>query len=239
MHRNVCALVLALAICGIVLPAGAEAAKPDTLALTPDAQTALVVIKTASWKPAPNMKSAFKLVLSAYDPAAQKIVGGPYSGSVLIEARERNFAEGYLLAPIKPGRWVVQSYSQQDLWALCFNAASLQFDVKPGEVVYLGDFDALAHRRQLIERTVRTGKTSLRGVAFADFFDLPDSPRFAPVDGGQLDAVREMLGRQAPLVTAPVRAVEFAPAQFGTGSTLFAERKCGGYFAVGAKAKSE
>lgn len=57
-------------------------------------------------------------------------------------------------------------------------------------------------------------------MAFADFFDLPEGPRFAPIDATQLEAVRGMLGKRAPLVTVPVRAVEFTPARFGTGSTL-------------------
>lgn len=96
----------------------ARATLPDNLALGPEARTALIVVKTTAWRPAPGMKSAFRLVLSSYDPVAQKIIGGPYSGSVLIEAREKKFAEGYLVASIKPGRYVVQSYSQQDLWAL-------------------------------------------------------------------------------------------------------------------------
>lgn len=63
----------------------------------------------------------------------------------------------------------------------------------------------------------------------------PDGPRFAPVDEGELTRVREMLAARAPQATAPVRAVAFSPARFGTGSTLFAERRCGGYFTTGAK----
>ncbi len=134
-----------------------------------------------------------------------------------------------MFVPIKPGGWVVQSYSQQDSWALCFNAASLQFTVGAGEILYLGRFDAPFHRAQLTREVLKSGKLSIRGSGFADHFDLADGPRFDPADAAQLDAVRAMLAQRAPGVTAPVRAVTFSPAAFGTGSTLYGARKCGGY----------
>ena len=220
------------------LPGGAGAKAPDKQVLTPQSEDALVVIKTDFWQPAPSMKSAFKIALSRFDPAERKLMGGPFSG-VLIEAQRKNFADGYLIKPIKPGRWVFQSYSQQDKWALCFNASSWQFDVKPGEVVYLGEFDALSHRDQLTEQAMRSGKVMISGYGFADFFDLPEGPRLKPIDETQLDAVRSAIARHAPQVTAPVRAADYSPAQFGTGSTLFADRRCGGYFTTKAKTKGK
>lgn len=150
---------------------------------------------------------------------------------------KKNFVDGYLMVPIKPGQWVIQSYLQQDKWALCFNSVSVQFEVKPGEVLYLGRFDALFHRQQLTEQAISSGRTTIRGYGFADFFDLPDGPRFSAIDDSEMAAVRAMLARQAPGITAPVHSVAFSPASFGTGSTLFAERKCGGYFNTSAKSK--
>ena len=237
MRATVRRLILALTLSVGTVSAPALAKTPDKLVLAPDAATALVVIKTDWWEPAPSMKSAFKLALAAYDPAQERLLGGPFGGGALFEARSKNFADGYLILPIKPGRWVFLSYAQQDKWALCFNAASRQFDVKPGEVVFLGQFDAAHHRRELTEQAVLSGKMSLTGYGFADFFDLPDGPQFEAIDDAQLAAVREMLARKAPGVTAPVRAAQYSPARFGTGSTLFAERRCGGYFAVSAKRK--
>jgi hypothetical protein len=217
----------------------ADARSADSYALDANAETALVVMKTDWWQPAPSMKSAFKLALSVFDPVEEKLRGKPFGGSVLFEAKQKKFVDGYLIAKIKPGRWVFQSYAQQDKWALCFNAMSLQFEVKPGEVVYLGEFDALRHRQQLTEQALQSGKVMLSGYGFADFFDLAEGPRLRPIDEIQLAAVGEMLGRNAPLVTAPVRAAEYSPARFGTGSTLFAERRCGGYFTTGAKDKDK
>lgn len=232
-------LAIALAFYSLSTPAAVYAETPDKLVLDQNSKTALVVIKTDWWQPAPSMKSAFRLILSTYDPAEEKLLGKPFGGSIAFEARKKNFTDGYLIVPIKPGRWVFQGYSQQDIWTLCFNAASQQFEVKAGEVVYLGEFDALSHRRQLTVEALRSGKMSIRGYGFADFFDLPGGPRFRAIDEAQLAAVREMIGRRSPRVTAPVRAAEYSPARFGTGSTLFAERRCGGYFATSAKGKDD
>ena len=239
MKHMIAKLTIALAL-GVAAPlnmAGARSA--DSYALDANAETALVVMKTDWWQPAPSMQSAFKLALSVFDPVEEKLRGKPFGGSVLFEAKQKKFVDGYLIAKIKPGRWVFQSYAQQDKWALCFNAMSLQFEVKPGEVVYLGEFNALRHRQQLAEQAVHSGKVYLSGYGFADFFDLAEGPLLKSIDEIQLVAVRQMLGRNAPLVTAPVRAAEYSPARFGTGSTLFAERRCGGYFNKGAKNKDE
>lgn len=231
--RGATALVLATA-----LSTASVAKEPRKAELAAGSPDALVVLKSEWWQPAPSMLSAYKLTLATYDPAQEKVVGGPFGGGVLIEARKRNFAEGYIVTALKPGRYVFLSYSQQDKWALCFNARTVQFEVKPGEVVYLGELDAAAHRQELTEEAVRSGKVSISGYGFADFFDLPGGPRLAPVGEAELATVRSVLARQAPGVTAPVRTAVYTPARFGTGSTLFAERRCGGYFAASAKGKT-
>lgn len=223
-----------------IFGAGVEAKKPEQIILTAESETALIIIKSDMWQPAPSMKSAYKLLLSAYDPQEAKLLGGVLSGGAIFEAQKKKFFDGYLMAPIKPGKWVFQSYSQQDKWALCFNAKTWQFDVKPGEVIYLGEFDAASHREQLTISAVSTGKVSISGYGFADFFDLPDPPKFKNVDEQQLANLKTALNVHAPQITAPIRAVEYSPAHFGTGSTLFAERKCGGYFSEsGNKKKKE
>jgi hypothetical protein len=216
----------------VAMPVHAKA--PADVELTPQSEMALVIIKSEMWQPAPSMKSAYKIALSAFDPAEEKLLGGPFAGGALFEAQKKKFVDGYLMLPVKPGQWVFQSFSQQDKWALCFNARTWQFALKPGEVVYLGRFDAAAHRAELVRQAVTTGKVSIRGYGFADFFDLADAPKFDAIDDTQLDGVRAMLSSNAPKVTAPVRGVVFSPARFGTGSTLFAERKCGGYFSKAA-----
>jgi hypothetical protein len=65
-------LTIALAL-GISPLASAGGAKPaDGYALDANSKTALVVVKTDWWQPAPSMQSAFKLTLSVYDPVEEK-----------------------------------------------------------------------------------------------------------------------------------------------------------------------
>jgi hypothetical protein len=234
------AAAIALALGMTAFAGGASATAADKEIIGAGSETALVIIKSDYWQPAPSMKSmkSFKLALSRFDATEQKLLGGPFSG-LLIEARKKNFADGYLVKSIKPGRWTFVSYSQQDKWALCFNARSHQFEVKAGEVIYLGALDAISHRGQLAEQAVRSGKVMIRSDAFADFFDLPEGPQLTPIDESQLADVRAMLARHAPHVTGPVRGAEYSPAQFGTGSTLFGQRRCGGYFTTGVKKKGQ
>lgn len=231
--RNYLALGAAMLIALSASARGADEVKPPE---------SYVVLKTDWWQPAPSLKSAYRLALSVYDPESEKLLGKPFGGGIEFAAQKKKLVEGYLIQRLKPGRWVFQSYSQQDKWALCYNAHSLQFDVKPGEIVYLGEFDANRSRQELTDEAVRHGKISIGGYDFADFFDLAEEPHFAPVTDDQLDSVREMLSRTNPTLPKQVVAARYSPASFGTGSTLFAERRCGGYFVEagkkGAKAKS-
>ena len=146
-----------LCVCGSVATAKPQSAGEKA------ADTATVVIKTEWWQPAPSMQSAYRLILSVYDPDSEKLLGKPFGGSVVFAAQKKKLVQGYLIERIKPGRWVFQSYSQQDKWSLCFNAKSLQFEVKPGQIVYLGEFDALRERAELTVEAMRSGKGSLRG----------------------------------------------------------------------------
>lgn len=227
--RVIASLTVAmLCFCG-----SAALAKPQS-ADDKAVETAFVVLKTEWWQPAPSMKSAYRLLLSGYDPASEKLLGKPFGGSVEFAAQKKKLIDGYLIERIKPGRWVFQSYSQQDKWALCFNAKSLQFEVKSGQVIYLGEFDAIREREELTTEAMRSGKGTIRGSGFADFFDLSEGPHLKPIDEAQLAVVRDVLQRSGTTVSGRVVSAEYSPAKFGTGSTLFAERRCGGYFIKGA-----
>jgi hypothetical protein len=207
------------------------------IAINAASKEALLIIKTEWFPPAPNMRTAFRLALSSYDPVSEKILGAPYGGAAIFEAKSKSFMNGYLVIPVKPGRWVYTGYSQQDKWTLCFNAKSLQFEAKPGDAIYLGEFDSIASRRELTVQAFSTGKFSINSYGFADFFDLPEGPLLKPIDDEQLAAVQEVVHLRLPLVVPPVKAADYLPARFGTGSTLFGERRCGGYFSGSPKGK--
>lgn len=230
--KIILAAALAAALSAAAVPAHAQATAK--IAVTPESKEALVIVRAPAMPPAPTFKTAYRLGLSVYDPEKQAMKGGPFGGKAVFQAQPKKFVDGYLLMTVKPGTWVFQDFSMQDRWALCFQDASLQFDVKAGEVVYLGDFDAQAHAIDLQRTAIMTGRTSTQG--FEHFFDGIAAPRLAPPTEADLAAVRAALAANAPKTTAPVRPATFTPARFGTGSDLFGlSRVCGGYYTGKAK----
>lgn len=236
---RVCRILTAV-LAGAMLVAALPAAAKDSakIAVTATSKDALIVIKAPAIPPAPTFKTAYRLGLSVYDSENKAMKGGPWGGKAIFQAQPKKFVDGYLLLTIKPGTWVYQDFSQQDFWALCFQDSSLQFDVKAGEVVYLGEFDAVTHSRDLQFTAINTGRTSTKSVEH--FFDNIAAPRLAPISEDELGKVRAMLAANAPNTTAPARAAVYSPARFGTGRDLFGmTRICGGYYTGKAKAKAD
>ncbi|UKK83745.1 hypothetical protein L7H23_14380 [Sphingopyxis sp. BSN-002] len=236
--RKIRMISAVLAAVMLAMPVVAPAKDAARIAVTPASKEALLVIKAPALRPAPTFKTAYRLGLSVYDAENQSMKGGPWGGKAVFEAQPKKFVDGYLLLTVKPGTWVFQDFSQQDRWALCFQDGSRQFDVAAGEVVYLGEFDALAHAIELQRIAVMTLRTSTTG--FEHFFENVTPPRLTPAGEADLDAVRAMLTARSPGTTAPLRAASYTPARFGTGSDLFGlSRVCGGYYTGKAKQKAE
>jgi hypothetical protein len=216
---------------------GAAAAKDQSdVAITPASPEAAIIIKAESL-PVPRLhKTSYWITLQSYDPAQQKMVGGPFGGTALIAARPKEFVDGYLIKTVKPGTYAFLDFIMQDYWALCFNGGSLQFTVKPGEVVYLGEMGVRRHGTELEMLAIATHQTSTRGGRPVHFFDTVTPPIFAPVDDAQMAAVTAIVKARMPKTTVAPRPVQFAPARFGTGHDLFGlTRICGGYYQGKAK----
>lgn len=228
------ALVAILIALGASDPA--SAAKPAEIAITPSSPGAVLILKAPNLPQAPTFRTAYRLALHSYDPAEQKMVGGPFGGGALFQARPKDFVDGYLILEVKPGTYAFESFSQQDYWALCFNGGSYRFTVKPGEVLYLGEFDAAAHAVELQTLAVTSGRTSTRNSNPVHFFDTVTPPIFAPADEAAMSAVAAMVKARMPRTTVAPKAAALTPARFGTGKDLFGlQRICGGYYQGKAK----
>ena len=118
-------------------------------------------------------------------------------------------------------------------------ADSVQFTIRPGEVVYLGDFDAHFHVAELEQMAISTGRTRLRQGNLAHFFDGVTPPRLKPGTEVDLPQVAAVLRAAMPKTTVAPTLATFSPARFGTGRDLFGlQRICGGYYTGKAKPKS-
>jgi hypothetical protein len=210
--------------------------KAESIAVTPASQNAAIVFKSPQLPVPGTVKSAYHLFIMPYDAAAGHMNGGVLGGGLRVMARPKLFYDGYLVSDIKPGTYVIGLFSRQDSWVLCFNGDSRSFTIKPGEVLYLGDFDATKHVMELERLTITSGRTVSRNSQSIEFFDTVSPPAFAPVDEAQLSAVATMMKARMPLTNVAPRAAEFSPAKFGTGSDLFGlSRVCGGYYRKSAK----
>ena len=227
---NVRALALSLLLVTLsVAPAAAR--DPARIAITPESERAAIILKAELLPIPPTYRTSYRIGLQRYEPAEQRLMGGPYGGNYVFAARRNSFVDGYMVLEVEPGTYAFRDLSRQDYWALCFNDNSLQFTVRPGEIVYLGEIDARSHVAELERMAVMTGRTMVRSGNVAHFFDGVSPPAFKPVDEAGLAAVTAMVTARMPRTTVAPRAAEFTPARFGTGSDLFGlQRICGGYW---------
>jgi hypothetical protein len=233
IHALSFAAALSAAMAGSAPAAAKDVA---SLAITPGSAEALLIVKAADVPRPPGYKTSWRMGVQSYDPAEQKLQGGPFGGGATIAGRPKSFVDGYLVETIKPGTYVFRDFSRQDYWSLCFNGGSLRFTVGPGEVLYLGEFDVVKHVVELERLAVTTGRVTARSGEPVQFFDTVTPPAFAPADEAGLAAVAAMVKARMPKTSVAPKAAQFAPARFGTGKDLFGiSRICGGYYAKKAK----
>lgn len=230
--KKLIAVLLAAAVASAPASATQTAAK---IAITPASRNGAIIIKTQNLVPPPTYKAAYRLTFMPYDAAKQTMVSGLFNAFSLA-AQPKTFVDGYLVSDLKPGTYVLTDFSRQDLWALCFHARSIQFTLKPGEVLYLGELNATKHLAELEYLAVSSGMTTLRGGRLAHFFDNVSPPALTPADEAGVAAVAEMMKAAMPATTVAPRAATITPARFGTGSDLFGtQRVCGGWHNKSAK----
>ncbi|HEX2764722.1 MAG TPA: hypothetical protein VHM92_12880 [Allosphingosinicella sp.] len=209
-------------------------------AVTSGSSEAMIIFKAPDIPRPPGYKTSWRMGMQGYDPVEQKLQGGPFGGNETLAGRPKSFVDGYLVEMVKPGTYVFRDFSRQDFWSLCFNGASLQFTIKPGEVLYLGEFDAAKHTVELERLSVMTGRTSAYNGHPVQFFDTVSPPAFAPADEAGLAAAAAMVKARMPKTTVTPKAATFSPARFGTGKDLFGtQRICGGYYTKKAKPAAE
>jgi hypothetical protein len=232
------ALGLAAALCFAAAPAAAK--DVADFAVTPGSADAMIVFKAPDIPRPPGYKTSWRMGMQGYDPAAEKLQGGPFGGNETLAGRPKSFVDGYLVEMVKPGTYVFRDFSRQDYWTLCFNGASLQFTIKPGEVLHLGEFDAARHTLELETLSVTTGRTIAYSGRPVQFFDTVSPPAFKPAGEAELAAAAAMIKARMPKTTVAPKAAQFSPARFGTGKDLFGtQRICGGYYAKKAKPAEE
>jgi hypothetical protein len=218
-----------LLIAALLLTAAAPAdKKPKGMVITPASAEGAIILR------APRMPIEYVIGISAYDPVERQLKSGTFSGGwadvEVKRMKEGRNASDYFVRKVKPGSYVFRAISQQSAWANCYHAKTFQFEVKPGEVLYLGAFDGATALMQLQENIVRSGRLSVQSGNVAHYFDDIPAPPLERADDAALAAAQAKLRADMPTITSPLRAAAIKPATFGTGRDLFGlQRICGGW----------
>lgn len=231
--------ILVALCCGVFLSACGATRLNQTSALAPGDETALIVMSTMK-----STRDLANLRITTFDAETGNTAGSfggqhvSFSNGFYLQSRtEAGKSITYAVTSVRPGSFVYRAWTSQTAWAVCFHADTLSFDVGPGEVVFLGNFDGSVHSRELQVNALLNGDFSVttnRGnpIEFHHYFDDISPPDVTPPTAESLDAATRWLNSTMPNVTAPVRSAEYAPATFAVGRTLTGlDRICGGYYA--------
>lgn len=211
--------VLFIASFAMVLSA-CQTMTPDRLSLPSGSPDSIILMKV---RPA---RTSYELHISSYDKTERALQISSFGGWATLDV-PGGTAE-YVARKVKPGDYVVMAFAQQSQWALCFHDDSLGFQVKPGEVVYLGEFDPSQHFTQLQNNALSNRDIVASSSTLHHYFDNILPPQLTLNSSDEALAVAYVREDMAK-VFAPVRSANLEVAQFGTGSTLFGEKICWGY----------
>jgi hypothetical protein len=208
--------MLAAAAC---LASPVSAADPSRIAIAPDSSDAAVIMRAAS------IEVVYTLAIARYDPIAQDLSGG--WEALPVPPAERRSSD-FVVQKVKPGTYVVRELVQQARWGVCFHAGTLQFDVKPGQAVYLGELDARTPLRELERNAVSRKQIEAGEFTVHNYFDEISPPRFTQPADPALPEVRAFMAEAMPRTRVAPVVAQFRPATFSTGRALVGTRVCGG-----------
>ncbi len=113
-------------------------------------------------------------------------------------------------------------FAQQLWWHACFQAGTLQFEVKPGEVVYLGEFNPEPSFDAVQKHaTANRDFSASSGNRHFYFDDIPPPAILLPQDKEQgVAEVQSFVKTRMPNVSGTVRLAEYQPTRSGVGNVV-------------------
>ncbi|HKX64331.1 MAG TPA: hypothetical protein VJM78_03415 [Rhizomicrobium sp.] len=207
----------------VALAHGCTNYDPGKIALNAASPEGVILMKLT---PSPIV---YSLTIQKFDAPNQRLLGGSFSGGWA--NFEELSSQPYVAKSVAPGTYVVTSLAQQTWWTACFQDGTYSFEVKPGEVVYLGTFNALPSLVALSLHVKREGPSmTSRSVYYFDRNPVPNFS-FSANREAELAQAQGYVKAQMPHVDAPVALAELHATKFGTGSDAFGlQRVCGGYY---------
>ncbi len=212
----------------------AGAAQAGVLKLEPTSDYGVIAIEVEPGGPMASANGGYRLNIGAFSPEAHAFNANPFGGWASLGVLGKTpTAGGYYLAKAKPGAYALLGLSVKN-WGVCYNGDSQTFEVKPGQVTFLGRYDP---QPSLIDLSLAVQSGRLSSVARGtDVLYIFDTPRLALTPPAQLEswrpALEDWLKAEKPDVQAPVVVADLTPTHFNTGRDAFGlQRICGGYYA--------
>jgi hypothetical protein len=135
----------------------------------------------------------------------------------------------YLAYNVKPGPYLFVVYSQQLAWAACLHKATLAFDVRPGEIVFLGEFDPTPQSAFMAQEASKNGEQTATYGELYWYYDSVPPPAlgFPKGKAEELSAAEQYVRSNLPKVQGPIRAAEYRSAHFIVGKDMWGNPACG------------
>lgn len=210
----------------VLAAVGACASVPQDLALDASSDRGLIIVEASTNRPGVELPE-FSLNIARYSDVENRLDAGPLGGWAGVNNAARGPDGRYwVVARAEPGRYVITGLTHQSYWVACFNSGTRAFNVRPGEVVFLGRLDPVPALLTMA-RTLPSA-TSTYVFAMDQQIALVDANKIQDWEPGVEGYVRHAF----PNVTAPVRAPATDAVTFNTGWDMtHSQRVCGGYYA--------
>lgn len=217
---------------GALLSAAPLAAKPKPLAITPAGPDAAVILRV------PRVEVLYNIGIRSYDPVERRLAPGPMGPAwINVIIRPGEPRDAFVINKVKPGTYVFTDVMQQTRWATCFHKDSYQFSIKPGQILYLGEFDGVSALREVQRQAVARGHLAVSNYTFHNYFDDVPPPPLNPGDERSLAEAQSFFVAEHPRTTSRVTRAELSPAIFGTGrNPIGTKRMCSGWRSKKAEA---
>jgi len=142
------------------------------------------------------------------------LAGRRFGGHFLLTHNE-NDPKKYIVQSVKPGPYVFGTFAVKYQWAGCFHKDTLSFEIKPGEVLFLGQFDPVLPSAEVLREAAKAGQfKAYAGSSRFEYMDNISAPRLKQPDERSLAEVRKYAAAELPQIRGAIQPVSYARANF-------------------------
>jgi len=133
----------------------------------------------------------------------------------------------YIARTLSPGRYRLDSVWQQSRWSVCLEDGTFEFDVRPGEIAFLGTLHTDVLFRSLQDQAIASGSTVQRGTSYFISHGGTDQPLIDGNDAAGLVAAGSFAETTMNGSGELVRLANIQSASFATSDAGKAIKVCG------------